>query len=218
MWSLVAWLLLVLATLPACALTREPSRKPRTAIEQLLLSQAVERSLADLAVPLPTGVSVSVEITGLTRLASYLSQPTDLSQSTGQGDGGLLYGPPTDLSYVREVVCARLGALGFRIRDPGDDPPFLVKVLVHALGTEQGVNFFGMPPVQSSFFPFALPELTLYKAQNQKAHMRVSLDLYDRQTGTLIRSTPIYTGNTYFNQYTVFFFISFRRTDLVQAP
>src|ERR671919_2118046 len=50
--------------LAGCALARESSKTPRTAIEQLLLSQAVTRSLADVALPLPAGSSVVIDVAG----------------------------------------------------------------------------------------------------------------------------------------------------------
>jgi hypothetical protein len=90
--------------------------------------------------------------------------------------------------------------------------------MVQALGTEQGVTFFGMPPVQSVIIPFALPELTLFKLQNQRAYTRLSLDIFETATGRLVRSTPWYVGSSYYNQYTILFFIYFRTTDLVLPP
>jgi hypothetical protein len=89
---------------------------------------------------------------------------------------------------------------------------------VQAFGTEQGETFFGMPPVQSVILPFALPELTLFKLQNQMAYMRCSFDIFESATGRHVRSTPWYVGSSYYNQYTILFFIYFRTTDLVLPP
>jgi hypothetical protein len=215
---LVVFLLFVLSIFTgACSLTREPSRTPRTVVEQLLLTHATERSLAELSVPLPEGANVLVEVTGLTRLASYIGQADNTNQ-TVLSQAGQLYGPSTDLAYVKEVVAGRLGELGFRIRDKEDQADYIVKTIVQSLGTEQGENFFGMPPVQSVLLPFSLPELTLYKLQHQEAHMRFSLDLYERRTGRFLRSTPVYTGTAFYKLYTLLFFFSFRTTDLISPP
>ena len=75
-----------------------------------------------------------------------------------------------------------------------------------------------MPAIQGSLLPIALPELALFKAQRQKAYMRYRIDIYESATGRFIRSTPWHEGSAYFNQYIVLFFISFRSTDLPQAP
>ncbi|HXF93245.1 MAG TPA: hypothetical protein VNK46_10865, partial [Nitrospiraceae bacterium] len=48
--------------LAACALPQEVSKTPRSAVEQLLLTHAVERALANVTVPLPAGATVAVEV------------------------------------------------------------------------------------------------------------------------------------------------------------
>jgi hypothetical protein len=90
--------------------------------------------------------------------------------------------------------------------------------MVESMGTNQGRTFFGMPPVQSVLIPFSLPQLTLYQEIDQLSQVRLYLDLYESRTGRFIRSTPSWIGSAYYNQYTIFFFFSFRTTDLVQVP
>jgi hypothetical protein len=207
-WLSAISLALALAFLTsACALNREPSRTPRTAIEQLLLLHATQRSLAALSLPVSEGAALFIQVTGLSRL-SYFDRGLDHE--------GMMLGPPTDLSYVRELVTGRLGEMGFRIADREEHADYLVKIIVHALGTEQGESLLGLPQV--SLLGFALPEIAFFKAQNQIAHVRFSLDIYERPTNRFLRSTPIYIGDAYHNQYTILFVISFRRTDLIQAP
>src|SRR5437868_10073360 len=48
-----------------CALTQEVSKTPRNATEQLLLSEALDRALVDIDVPIPEGEPVRVEVSGL---------------------------------------------------------------------------------------------------------------------------------------------------------
>jgi hypothetical protein len=166
--------------------------------------------VGDLTIPLLEHSSIHIEVTGLSRLSSYAGRP-------GSTNDGLFYGPDTDLEFVREAVSARLGELGSRIQDNADKAEYVVKVIVQALGTEQSLTFFGIPSAPSLVLPVVPPEIPLYKAQYQKAHARLSLNVFDRDTGRFIRSSPMYTGEAYFNQYTILF-ISFRRTDLIQAP
>ena len=94
----------------------------------------------------------------------------------------------------------------------------LERVVVFAIGTDQGQNFFGMPPTQSLVIPFSLPAITLYEAQRQIGYVRYLLQVYDARTGKLVSFTPWYEGNSYYNQYTILFFINFRGTDLITAP
>jgi hypothetical protein len=199
-----------------CGLVREPSKTPRTAIEQLMLSHAVSRSLNDLAIPLESDASVMVEATGFFVDRTFL-QGGDSTESAVPMNG-TLYTAGSDLPMVRSFVEGRLGELGYRLQSRREEARYRVRVMVQALGTEQGVTFFGMPPVQSVIIPFALPELTLFKLQNQRAYTRLSLDIFETATGRLVRSTPWYVGSSYYNQYTILFFIYFRTTDLVLPP
>jgi hypothetical protein len=200
-------------------MSREPSKTPRTAIEQFLLSQAVSRSLADLSLPVAPGATVAVEVAGFgtdrylvgTEIGATKT-PTTASRPT------LVYGSSPDLGFVRDLIAGRLGELGLLIREPGQEATYRVRVLVHGFGTEQGETFFGMPPVQSVLLPFSLPELTLYKAQDQEAHIRYSVDVFDARSGRLVASTPWYRGSSYYRLYTVLLFIVFSRTDLPFAP
>jgi hypothetical protein len=125
---------------------------------------------------------------------------------------------PSDLNYARDTVAGRLGQLGFRIHPKNEEPRYIVRVLVQSLGTVQGETFLGMPPVQSVIVPIALPELTLYKAQRQSGYMRYSIDIYEAATGRFIRSTPWYTGSSYYNQYTFLFLFRYNTTDLILPP
>ena len=106
-----------------------------------------------------------------------------------------LYTAGSDLPMVRGFVEGRLGELGYQLQGRQQEARYRVRVMVQALGTEQGVTFFGMPPVQSVIIPFALPELTLFKLQNQRAYTRLSLDIFQTATGRLVRSTPWYVGS-----------------------
>lgn len=204
--------LVLSSLLSGCALTQEVSKTPRSAIEQLLLSQAVERALEGLEVPLPEGESVRVEVSGLQTDRAHLHLDEQ------EGTFGVIDSPSWDLAFVRDLVAGRLGELGYQVRKREEEATYLARVLVQAMGTNQGKTFFGIPPIQSLIIPFALPQLTLYQEQDQLAHVRLHLDLFEAATGRFVRSTPWMAGNTYYNQYTVFFFFTFRRTDLVAAP
>ena len=61
LWMIVSALLI----LPGCAPQQEISRTPRTAVEQLLLGQALERAVGKLSLPIPAGASLLVEASGL---------------------------------------------------------------------------------------------------------------------------------------------------------
>ncbi len=196
--------------LTACSLTQEFSRTPRTAVEQLLLTQAIEHAMHNLEVELPKETALHLDVTGLQTDRAHLNM-------AGQ-DRGILHGPSLDLLLIRDSVATGLGRLGYRI-DPRDtEPAYLARVVVESFGTTQGLTFFGMPPVTSVLIPFSLPALILYSAEGQQGYARVHVDFFDYRTGTFVGSTPSTIGRTRYHQYTVLFFFTWQITDLTAPP
>jgi len=202
--------LIVTALLMGCALEQEISRTPRTAVEQVLLTQAVEQALVNLKVHLPEGVNVDVDATGLESDRSRLHMTN--------ADRGAIDRPSRDIFYVRDIVAAELGRRGYRVYARDTESPYLVRVMAESFGTMQGTVFVGMPPVQSVLIPFSLPELTLYKQQSQSGYARLHLDVYDNRTGEFLGSSPKLVGRAYYNQYTVLILITWNRTDVTAPP
>lgn len=198
------------ALVMGCALEQEVSRTPRTAIEQVLLTQAVEQALVNLSVQLPEGVNVDVDVTGLESDRSRLGMMN--------ADLGTINRPSHDTLYIRDAVAAELGRQGYRVSARGAESPYLIRVMAESFGTMQGNVFVGMPPVQSVLIPFSLPELTLYKRQSQSGYVRLHMDVYDNQTGEFLGSTPKLIGRAYFNQYTVLILATWLRTDVTAFP
>ncbi len=205
-------LFLLLSMLSGCALPQEVTKTPRSAIEQLLLTQAVDRALEELTAPLPDGEAIRVEVSGLQTDRAHLHLD-EQDESFGVIDS-----PSWDLTFVRDAVGGRLGELGYRVRKREEDAAYLVRVMVQSMGTNQGKTFFGIPPIQSIIIPFALPALTLYQVLDQVAYVRFHLDIFEIPSGRFVRATPWMSGTTYYNQYTILFFFTFRTTDLIDPP
>lgn len=198
------------ASLMGCALEQEMSRTPRTAVEQVVLTQAVEQALVNLKIQLPEAVNVDVDATGLESDRSRLRMTN--------ADLGAIDRPSRDILYIRDLVAAELGRRGYRVSARDTESPYLVRVMAESFGTIQGTIFIGMPPVQSVLIPFSLPELTLYKQQNQSGYARMHLDVYDNRTGEFLGSSPKLVGRAYYNQYTVLILITWNRTDVTAPP
>lgn len=182
---------LALIFLSACGVSRDSSKSPRAATEQLLLAQAVERSFEDVSVPILKDAAVVMEVAGLT----------------------------PDQYYVRDAVAGHLAkTLGTRIVDRRDQAKYVVHVMVQALGTELDQSFFGMPQVQGGLIPIALPELPLYKFIREIGYIRYSLNIYETATGKLALATPWYTKTAAWRQYTIFIFLTFRTSTLTDPP
>jgi hypothetical protein len=209
--KLAAYSFLALAVLVSgCSLTQEFSPPPRSAIEQLLLTQALDHALHNLTVALPNEAILHVDITGI---------QTDRAHFNMVGkDRAVLHGASLDLLLIRDSVATGLGLLGYRIDPPDIEPAYLALVVVESFGTTRGVTFFGMPPVQSVLIPFALPALTLYGIERQKGYARVHVDFFEYHSGKLVGSSPTMIGRTYYTQYTMLFFFTWQTTDLSAPP
>ena len=199
-----------LLLLVGCAIEQEISRTPRSSVEQLLLTQAVVHALNNLTVTLPEHASLRVEVTGLQTDRAHFNL-------TGLGRG-VLHDPSLDLLLIRDVAATALGRMGYRISPLNTDPAYVARIVVESFGTTQGLTFIGIPPVQSVVIPFALPELTLYKMQEQKGYARMHVDLFDNQTGAYQSSTATVIGRTHYDQYTILFYLTWIRTDLSAPP
>ena len=180
----------VVLAVTGCALMNDQSKTPRTSLEQLLLGQAVDRSLRPADLPVPYGSSLIMQIAGLT----------------------------SDQEFVKTLVGDRLVKAGFQVARREEDAQYRVLVTLQSLGTEQGTVFFGMPAVQSTLIPFSLPEISLYKKSRQEGHARLSLTVFEQKTGRLISSSPWYQATTFFTRYTVLLLIGFTTTDLYSPP
>lgn len=191
--------LLLVGILTGCgAMNALPPPASPTAVQQLLMAQALERSLHGentMPIPLTSGDTVSLDISGL---------------SVEQGLA-------VAKQFFKGAIGGWLGEKGLKIALDSATAKYRVHILVQAFGTEQRVSLFGIPPIQSTLVPIALPALAIYSSQKMSGYTRFRLDIYETATGQFIRSTPWFQGSTYFNEYTFLFFFDFEFTDLI-AP
>ena len=172
-----------------CAVQSHITPPTRSVNEQILLDQSLERSLAGTRLPLVSGKSVGVEINGLTG----------------------------DKEFIQSALVAWLARQGYRV--PGDkQEDYLLRVMVHSFGTNVKDSFFGVPPISGGLFPIALPQLALYKHQEQRALTRLSADLYERKEGRLLTSMSPFEGQTYLRDSTYLFGIKKASSNLSPLP
>jgi len=189
-WNGCVCLLAVLMcgpSLSACSSTYEVTKTPRTPIEQLVLTQSLQRTLIDAVLPIPQGQSVVVETVGLT----------------------------ADQAFVTAFIEKWLVREGLNLPKDGRES-LIARVTLDAFGTLQDVTFYGIPSISS--LVLTTPEVAFYKVQKQLGMTRLSIDFIEKKTGRLVRSTPIYEGDAYYNKYTVLVFMNFSDTDLLPPP
>jgi hypothetical protein len=179
--------------LAGCSTTQRNTQSSRTAVEQLLLSEAVKRSFPNEPgefLPIPRGAGVAITTVGMT----------------------------PDQAFLQQVLTGWLGQQGYLVQKDGKDATHRVDVVVEALGTELSGTFMGMPPVQSQFIPFSLPELALYKSQYQTGYAKFHLNVFGLPAGNFLGSTSAFLADAYYNDYTLLFVLSHTFTDLPSVP
>jgi len=183
----------VLMLLASCSTMHSATQSQKAAVEQLLISEAVLRSLpqdANDIIAIPQGARVAIDTSGVS----------------------------ADQILLQKTVAGWLGQQGYAIQKNEDKADYRVSVIVGSLGTELGNSFFGMPPVTSQLIPFSLPELALYKAQYQTGYAKFHMDIFELPAGTLLQSTPPFLAQTHFNNHTILLFFTINSTDLESPP
>ncbi len=177
--------------LSACSSTQKITNSARTATEQLLITESVLRSLPkqrEMPFPIPRGSAIKLDVTGIS----------------------------VDKDVVKGIVAGWLGLHGYVVQD--DNASYRINIVVNSLGTELATTFFGIPPVQASLIPISLPELALYKAENQTGYTRFHFDIFELPSGRFLASSSPFLADTFYNAYTVLFLFTFNKTDLVSPP
>ncbi len=192
-WAQVCLGLLLVSTTAACSIGHKVTNSPRAPIEQLLLTEATERSVRHSdgpVLPIADGSAIFLDGTGLTG----------------------------DRETLQRILVGWLREQGFKVRDSKEQSDYHLEIITQALGTEHDYTFIGMPSLQSAFIPIALPELALYRAQKQTGYARFYVNTVELATEKFLGATPVYLGETYHNDYTVFFIFSWRSSNLVLPP
>jgi hypothetical protein len=153
---------MVLPVLIGCGTTRSTDTM-RTATEQLLISDAIDRAVQE------------VDFRPLSGQTVYL-------------DSSMLE-DVTDRNYLVSTVRQHLLASGCTLRNERDEADFIVEARAGAVGTDRNDLLFGIPatnvpqilPLQG--MPAAIPEVPLAKRRDQRGIAKISMFAYHRESG-----------------------------------
>lgn len=165
----------VLLTACGC-LTRTYSNTPRTALEQLLISGAVDEALAKFHVPELAGRKVYVDCTNL---EAY------------------------DAAYVKVATRARFAREGATVVEDAESCEYVAEVASGGLGTEFKVGAVGIPAIPIPGAPVALPEMPLYKNIEQTALMKLLIFVHKK--GEFVASARYYAKYDRDESFILFF-------------
>ena len=160
----------------ACALavgcgTTKWSDTSRTATEQLLISDAVDRAVSEIDFSVLAGKDVFLD-------SKYI---------TGT----------VDEKYIVGTLRQHMLASGCVVRDSIEDSAYVVEIRAGAVGTNRNDLLFGVPqtslPTGGMFpvGPSSIPEIPLMKRTNQQGVCKIAVFAYDRLSGS-----PVWQSGT----------------------
>jgi len=172
-WRLIlfGWLAIAAATLLAgCGSTRW-SDTQRTATEQLLISDAIDRAVSELDPAVLAEHKVFLDATPVRQTL--------------------------DSAYLVSTVRQHLLAQGCILVDKLEDADYVVELRAGAVGTDRCDLLFGIPatklpqsvPVQG--VPNTIPELALATKTEQRAVAKIAVFAYNRHSGKLVWQSGI---------------------------
>jgi len=143
--------------------TTQWSDTPRTATEQLLISDAIDRAVSRIDLRALAGKQVYLDSTPIQRA--------------------------TDASYLVSTLRQHMLASGCILRDKREEADYVVEVRAGAVGTDRSELLFGVPAtkipqvVPMPGVPNSIPEFKLATRTEQRAVAKIALFAYNRNTG-----------------------------------
>jgi hypothetical protein len=157
-----ATLVAVLLLLTGCGTTRS-SDTLRTATEQLLISDAIDRTVQSVNFESLRGQKVFLDDQRLVEVV--------------------------DRNYLISSLRQHLLASGCALRDKREEADFIVEARAGAIGTDRNDLLFGVPsmnvpqimPLQPT--PSAIPEIPFAKRRDQRGIVKIAVFAYHRESG-----------------------------------
>lgn len=166
-----------------CGTTRSTDTT-RTATEQLLISDAIDRAVQSMNLQTLAGQSV------------YLD------------DSKLV--DTVDKNYYISTLRQQLLASGCELRDTRDEAEFVVEARAGAIGTDRNDLLFGLPSMNVPQIPLvqpvpaAIPEIPIAKRKDQRGIAKIAVFAYHRATGTPVWQSGIVQQESSANDVWIF--------------
>jgi hypothetical protein len=157
-------LISAIASIVGCGTTRSTDTN-RTATEQLLISDAIDRAVQSVDLKTLAGQKVFLDDS---RLSDVI-----------------------DRNYLISTLRQHLLANGCQLRDTREQADFVVEARAGAVGTDRNDLLFGVPSMNvPQVFPLqpvpgaVIPEIPIAKRRDQKGLAKIAVFAYHRETGT----------------------------------
>jgi hypothetical protein len=165
MRSRITLIALCVVSVTGCGTTKFTDTS-RTAIEQLLISDAMDQAISRLDFRAVAGKNVYLDSSPLSAV--------------------------TDSAYLISTMRQHMLAAGCILKEDREDADYVVEVRAGAVGTDRRDVVFGMPATEISGLvplaglpgiPAAVPEMPLAKKTEQRAVAKIAVFAYNRHTG-----------------------------------
>lgn len=155
----VAALIYILA-LGGCG-TMKTTNTKRTATEQLIVTDAVDRAIDEIDFSVLAGKKVFLDISALT-------------------DG-------EDSKYLASSVRQQILSCGGLLKEKKDEADYVLELRAGALGTDEQQIIYGIPELTVPTFvgsaTMTIPEISVAKKVGQRATAKIAVFAYNRKTG-----------------------------------
>lgn len=137
----------------------------RTATEQLLLSDSMERAVSRLDFRSIAGKKVFLDTAPIATI--------------------------TDNAYLASLIRQHMLASGAILKEKREEAEYVVELRAGAVGTDRHELLFGVPALSLPVTPLAgvpsqIPEIPLIKRTDQRAVSKISVFVYNRNTGRIV--------------------------------
>lgn len=164
----------------------------RSAVEQNLISQAVERAVDNMSCAEYAGKNAVLDFAKLA--------------------------PQCDKDYVTAVVETHLALSGVKVVEKADDAQVRIRFVCGVLATDNTTLNIGTPavpiPLPNTNINFGIPELSIFKRVARTGSCRMSAVIYDAKTGELLRAYRGVQSRTFYNYWVAFMFFPYVLRDV----
>jgi hypothetical protein len=160
----------------------------------------------------PTAVTQQLVMRSLERAVARL----DVERYRGRRAALEVFAAAGNLALTKAFVGAWLEEHGVHVTTTGPDLTF--RVLVSALGMDQGATLIGIPAFQAPIVNVPFPEIALFKWVRNRAMTELSLYAFDAHTGAFIEKDRPEAGRAKRDDFTVLLVIGFTVTDVDKRP
>jgi len=182
-WARTVLIAIVLSTHVGCGTTRSTD-SARTATEQLLISDAIDRAVQTVDLGPLRGQTIFLDDSRLTEVV--------------------------DKNYLVSTLRQHILASGCTLKDKREDADFVVEARAGAVGTDRNDLLFGIPAtnmpqlVSMPGVPTAIPEVPLAKRRDQRGVAKISMFAYHRASGQPVWQSGLATRDSSSNDVWLF--------------